>query len=85
MSYTTVKNSVAMRDLVVSALAQLYMDMGIDTPEGNDAIIRFVSEDVSDTANDLGDGYVGFSQEDVRIGLRRLLEKAATDLPEAEG
>jgi hypothetical protein len=73
-------NSSAMRDMVGSMLTQLYMGIGIDTPEGNDAIIRFVTEDVGDTAEEMGDGYVRFNEDDVRIGLRRLLEKAATDL-----
>lgn len=73
------RNSDEMRLKIGLMLTDIYMDIGIDDPQGNDTIIEFVMQDVSDAAGVVDDD-VTFTMEDVRIAFRRLLEKAAEDL-----
>lgn len=57
-------------------LLGIYSSIGIDKPSGHDKILAFVVNDVQETADH------EFSNDDVRIAFRRLLEKAADELPE---
>jgi len=79
MEKKMVRNSEKMQVMVRLMLMDIYLDAGIDVPKNNDAIVEFVTNDVSDAAQVDGE-LVSFSSEDVKIAFRRLIEKAAEDL-----
>lgn len=87
MSFTVVRESQEAKRLIRSILlSEVYLPIGMDTPEpeANSRIASFITDDVIGTREETSDGYITFTEEDVVIGFRRFLEKAAEGLPESE-
>ena len=50
-------------------LSEIYPKIGIDTPENHEEIVKFISDDVKETADK-----ENYHSGDVSIGFRRFLE-----------